>query len=560
MITRITARRIGLHSLWLLPGLSFVLLLLAGCAGTSPQLLVGPGPAPTDPISLPALPPGVPAFLHVPGDYLTIQAAVDAAHPGQIILIAPGTYHEAIRVKTPGITLRGEDRNRVILDGNFHLPNGVEIEANNVVVENMTAEHYVGNGFYWDSDDEDHTLSGYRGSYLTAYDNGYYGLYAFNAQNGQFDHSYAAGQADSGFYIGQCFPCNAVIDDVVSEWNALGFSGSNAGGNLVIRDSLWRENISGIGIGSQDSEQRPPERQSIIFHNQVVNNNNTEAPSKRFQYETLGTGIVIGGGRGNVVLDNRIDQEQYGIIVIANPDQHLWVPEENRILSNIITSSSMADLVLAAPAGPNNCFAGNTFTHSLPALIEQKYPCNSALARLQGGDPSILPVLFQRMMDAQAHRPLYTVFPANVPALADQPQLPSVTGPARPIFPDLRLFQLPQAAQAPNLESSALLSAPSGGAAVLQILLGLYGDLLPIAIYAAWLALGFWDLARNEKLSTPARLSWMAALVAVPILGPVAYYLFGRSQLSRSFRLMFVLGAPVLYLAVTGLLVWIASW
>ena len=94
---------------------------------------------------------------------------------------------------------------------------------------------------------------------------------------------------------------------------------------------------------------------------------------------------------------------------------------------------------------------------------------------------------------------------------------------------------------------------------MLQILLGLYGELLPIAIYAAWLALGFWDLARNEKLSHPARLGWMAALVAIPILGPVAYYLFGRSQLSRSFRLMFVLGAPVLYLAVTGLLVWTAS-
>lgn len=133
--------------------------------------------------------------------------------------------------------------------------------------------------------------------------------------------------------------------------------------------------------------------------------------------------------------------------------------------------------------------------------------------------------------------------------------MPDVTGPARPIFPDLRLFQLLPVAQAPDVDSAT----PSGGAAVFQLLLGLYGELLPVAIYAAWLALGFWDLARNEKLSHPARLGWMAALVAVPILGPVAYYLFGRSQLSRSFRLMFVLGVPVLYLAITGLLVWVAS-
>src|SRR5262249_215672 len=279
--------------------------------------------------------------------------------------------------------------------------NGVEIESNNVVVENLTVEHFLGNGFYWDGDGQEGTyLSGYRGGYLTAYDNGDYGIYGFNAQNGPVGHSYAAGPPDSGLYIGQCFPCNAMVADVVSEWNAVGYAGANSGGNLVIRDSLWRENLSGMAIGSNDFEHHPPERQSIIYHNQVSNNNNAQAPAKRFQYETLGPGIVIRLGRGNVILDNSIDQEQYGIILIANPAKHLWMPADNRILSNTITHSGIADLALAAPAGPNNCFAGNTFTHTLPALIEQKYPCDSALARLQGGDPSLLPILFARMRDA----------------------------------------------------------------------------------------------------------------------------------------------------------------
>ncbi len=94
---------------------------------------------------------------------------------------------------------------------------------------------------------------------------------------------------------------------------------------------------------------------------------------------------------------------------------------------------------------------------------------------------------------------------------------------------------------------------------MLQFLLGLYTELLPVAIYAAWVALGFWDVARNEKLSNGARLIWMVVLVVIPILGPIAYYLFGRSQLSRSFRVMLVVGAPVLSLVVTVLLVWVAS-
>ena len=70
-------------------------------------------------------------------------------------------------------------------------------------------------------------MLGYRGSYLTAYRNGDYGLYAFDSQWGQFDNSYASGSPDAGFYIGQCDPCHALITDVIAEHNQLGYSGTN---------------------------------------------------------------------------------------------------------------------------------------------------------------------------------------------------------------------------------------------------------------------------------------------------------------------------------------------
>ena len=63
------------------------------------------------------------------------------------------------------------------------------------------------NGIQWSS------VFGYRASYVTAYNNGDYGIYAFDSQYGQFDHSYAGGSPDSGFYIGQCDPCHALITD-----------------------------------------------------------------------------------------------------------------------------------------------------------------------------------------------------------------------------------------------------------------------------------------------------------------------------------------------------------
>jgi hypothetical protein len=46
--------------------------------------------------------------LHVPGDYPTIRAAVDAAHPGDIVMIACGTYLERNIPLRQGVVVRSE--------------------------------------------------------------------------------------------------------------------------------------------------------------------------------------------------------------------------------------------------------------------------------------------------------------------------------------------------------------------------------------------------------------------------------------------------------------------
>ena len=79
-----TPRQRFLRCIWFL---GFLLLIAGGATGCgiASSQMVNPGPAPTDQISMPALPDDAPATLRVPEDYPTIQQAVDAAHSGQII-------------------------------------------------------------------------------------------------------------------------------------------------------------------------------------------------------------------------------------------------------------------------------------------------------------------------------------------------------------------------------------------------------------------------------------------------------------------------------------------
>ncbi|MDZ7731623.1 MAG: right-handed parallel beta-helix repeat-containing protein [Natrialbaceae archaeon] len=161
------------------------------------------------------------------GDYEEIQAAVNAAEEQDLILIEPGQYYENVRVNSPSkLTIRGTSRDEVIIDGEYSGYTGIEITADDVVVENLTVRRCT-YGVYWTG------VEGYRGSHLVANnctgENSHgYGIYAFNSRYGRFEYCYASGSDDAGFYIGESQPADAVISDCIAENNAMGYSGTNA--------------------------------------------------------------------------------------------------------------------------------------------------------------------------------------------------------------------------------------------------------------------------------------------------------------------------------------------
>jgi len=81
-------------------------------------------------------------------------------------------------------------------------------------------------------------VEGFRSSFLTGYNNGYYGLYAYDSTDGRFEYSYASGHPDAGFYCGWNQPFEAVVADVVAEYNAIGYSETSTGEGIVVKDSV----------------------------------------------------------------------------------------------------------------------------------------------------------------------------------------------------------------------------------------------------------------------------------------------------------------------------------
>lgn len=320
------------------------------------------------------------------------QAAIDAAEEGDTILLTPGTYRESLKVRTDGLRIRGTDRNGVVFDGSpiagqGQLEIGIDVTGpDRVVVENLTVHNYSRHGVFF------YHVKGYWARYITAYNMGLYGIYAFDSRCGQIDRSYASGNADSGFYVGECFPCDAVITNIVAEGNALGYSGTNAGGNLTLRDSIWRDNGLGIVPNSLDGEDRPPQRGLIIRHNVIDDNNNKLAPGVSLGGLFWGVGVAIAGGHGNQVYGNQItDHGMAGVVLAPLPDDNLWIPAGNTIWGNTVTHDANEwpdafDLGQGVTSGANNCWADNEFGNSAPDMIEDVWSC-AFTATPPGGDP-----------------------------------------------------------------------------------------------------------------------------------------------------------------------------
>ena len=358
--------------------------------------------------------------LAVPADFSTIQGAVDAAEPGDLVLVDRGVYREEVVITTPSVTLRGVDRNETIIDGEFTRANGVTVFGNAVAIENLTARNFTLNGFFWTG------VRGYRGSYISAINNGDYGVYAFDSYDGLLNHSLGAGSPDAGFYIGGCYPCRTIVDSVLAEDNlGGGYSGTNSGGSLYIINSVWRNNAGGgISPNTFDVEPHPPARENTIIGNLILDNG--------------GSGIPVVGGSRNIIERNYIrGSQENGIHLFTTKDRNVYPSIDNVIKDNVILASGRSDLAVSGLGTQGNCFTGNRYRTTVPWGLEVLQSCGGLRLPVVGD-----PVAYFASVAGRAAffrpREKFDDSWKNYAKPAPQPQLPG--GASAPVKPPIDPF------------------------------------------------------------------------------------------------------------------------
>ena len=203
--------------------------------------------------------------------------------------------------------------------------------ADGVVIRNMTAAHAGEHGFYV------HETDGYLLDNVKMFYNKEYGTLTFTSDHGMTSDCEGVGQGDSAVYPGAAVETgeqrrerggrkNQAITRCDLHHNTLGYSGTMANATHVYENNFW-DNSTGLVTDSFFAGGHPgyPQDSSLIERNNFwANNFNSFAKGSDVEPKIpapVGTGILIAGGNGNFVQNNRIwDNWRRGVMLMAVPD------------------------------------------------------------------------------------------------------------------------------------------------------------------------------------------------------------------------------------------------
>ncbi len=314
--------------------------------------------------------------VHVVAPGHSIQAAVNAARPGDTIVLRKGSYAGGILISTNRITIRGAGRQTVLRDtGTNHClnvagPTGICVASpggaivKSVTITSLTVRGFAGFGVFGFGTDR------LTVEHVAAIDNADYGITEFSSTRGAFIGNYVTGSSgEAGLYVGDIANAHGtIVKDNISVANALGILVRHAH-NVNVTGNIFAHNCAGVAL--VDDGQAGGQGDTRVSRN-IISDNNATCPADEDHPELGGTGVVILGGerdsiRSNVIVGNRGHTPFAGGVVLepgiaGNPAEH------NTVIGNVIKNNRPAN-VIDNSGSTTNIIKNNSCETSKPKAL-----------------------------------------------------------------------------------------------------------------------------------------------------------------------------------------------
>ena len=233
-------------------------------------------------------------------DGSSIQEAVKAAHPGDLIRVYPGTYSENVYIDKNDISLQGVVINGKwpVLDGKKEINDAFLYSGNGILIENFKIINYKGNA-----------IMGQAGNNFVIRNNwiidtGVYGIFPQYGKNGLIEHNVLSVIADAAIYVGMCDNVDVLHNEVFD--NVAGIEIENSR-HCLVENNYAHNNTGGLLAFVTPGLPIKTTFDIILRNNFVVNNNheNFGAPGSTVAGIPAGTGILIMAA-DDVIVENNI--------------------------------------------------------------------------------------------------------------------------------------------------------------------------------------------------------------------------------------------------------------
>ncbi len=270
----------------------------------------------------------------------SIQAAVNKAVSGDVVLIHPGTYRESVYVDKDNITLRGVvvEGKWPLMEGGHKLNDAILYSGNGITIEWLKIMHYKGNAIMGQSGNN-YVI---RNNWII--DTGVYGIFPQFGKNGLIEYNVLSGIEDAAIYVGMCDNIDVKHNEVFDSVAGIEIENSR---HALVENNYAHNNTAGILVFITPGLPIKTAYDVIIRDNFIVNNNtpNFGAPGSIVSNVPVGVGVVIMAAddvkvEGNIITGNKtagIVITDLGFITsVASDKESEPNPDNIQILDNLM--------------------------------------------------------------------------------------------------------------------------------------------------------------------------------------------------------------------------------